>query len=192
MVNNMSEKTRVTLQLIFFIMFGNMFLNAYVLLNDMPNKWYVIGALIVLYITSVVTIIWISSKDPQVVQPTFKEDTEIIVEIPTENEKPIVKIENAFNDEPVVVTHVEEDEFVRLKSKGRKYSKMRGHGSKSTRARQPWIGARKAERVVNFDIESNGHWLTAGITGGGRTRDLLYIAVAMEKLKEKGIEWKLD
>lgn len=189
----MSEKTRVTLQLIFFIMFGNMFLNAYVLLNDMPNKWYVIGALIVLYITSVVTIIWISSKEPQVVQPTFNEDTEIIVEIPTENEKPVVKIENAFNDEPVVVTHVvEDDEFVRVKSNGRKYSKLRGHRSKRTRARQPWIGARKAERVVKFDIESNGHCLIPGFTGGGRTRDLLYLAAMMERLKENGIEWKLE
>lgn len=192
MVSNMSEKTRVTLQLIFFIMFGNMFLNAYVLLSDMPNKWYVIGALIVLYITSVVTIIWISSKDPQVVQPTFKEDTEIIVEIPNENEKPVVKIENAFNDEPVVVTHVvEDDEFVRVKSNGRKYSKMRGHGSKRTRARQPWIGARKAERVVNFDAESNGHWLVSGISGGVQARHLLLMA-DMERLKEKGIEWKLE
>lgn len=188
----LSEKTRVTLQLIFFIMFGNMFLNAYVLLNDMPNKWYVIGALIVLYITSVVTIIWISSKEPQVVQPTFKEDTEIIVEIPNENEKPVVKIENAFNDEPVVVTHVvEDDEFVRVKSNGRKYSKMRGHGSKRTRARQPWIGARKAERVVNFDVESNGHWLVSGISGGVQARHLLLMA-DMERLKEKGIEWKLE
>jgi hypothetical protein len=192
MVSNMSEKTRVTLQLIFFIMFGNMFLNAYVLLSDMPNKWYVIGALIVLYITSVITIIWISSKDPQVVQPTFKEDTEIIVEIPNENEKPVVKIENAFNDEPVVVTHVvEDDEFVRVKSNGRKYSKMRGHGSKRTRARQPWIGARKAERVVNFDVESNGHWLVSGISGGVQARHLLLMA-DMERLKEKGIEWKLE
>lgn len=192
MVNNMSKKTRVTLQLIFFIMFGNMFLNAYVLLSDMPNKWYVIGALIVLYITSVVTIIWISSKEPQVVQPTFNEDTEIIVEIQTEDEKPVVKIENAFNDEPVVVTHVvEDDEFVRVKSNGRKYSKLRGHGSKRTRVRQPWIGARKAERVVDFDIESNGHCLTPGFTGGGRTRDLLYLAAMMERLKENGIEWKL-
>lgn len=192
MVNNMSEKTRVTLQLIFFIMFGNMFLNAYVLLSDMPNKWYVIGALIVLYIASVVTIIWISSKEPQVVQPTFNEDTEIIVEIQTEDEKPVVKIENAFNDEPVVVTHVvEDDEFVRVKSNGRKYSKLRGHGSKRTRVRQPWIGARKAERVVDFDIESNGHCLTPGFTGGGRTRDLLYLAAMMERLKENGIEWKL-
>lgn len=188
----LSEKTRVTLQLIFFIMFGNMFLNAYVLLSDMPNKWYVIGALIVLYITSVVTIIWISSKDPQVVQPTFKEDTEIIVEIPNENEKPVVKIENAFNDEPVVVTHVvEDDEFVRVKSNGRKYSKMRGHGSKRTRARQPWIGARRAERVVNFDVESNGHWLVSGISGGVQARHLLLMA-DMERLKEKGIEWKLE
>lgn len=192
MVNNMSEKTRVTLQLIFFIMFGNMFLNAYVLLSDMPNKWYVIGALIVLYITSVVTIIWISSKEPKVVQPTFNEDTEIIVEIQTEDEKPVVKIENAFNDEPVVATHVvEDDEFVRVKSNGRKYSKLRGHGSKRTRVRQPWIGARKAERVVDFDIESNGHCLTPGFTGGGRTRDLLYLAAMMERLKENGIEWKL-
>lgn len=188
----LSEKTRVTLQLIFFIMFGNMFLNAYVLLNDMPNKWYVIGALIVLYITSVVTIIWISSKDPQVVQPTFKEDTEISVGIPNENEKPVVKIENAFNDEPVVVTHVvEDDEFVRVKSNGRKYSKMRGHGSKRARARQPWIGARKAERVVNFDVESNGHWLVSGISGGVQARHLLLMA-DMERLKEKGIEWKLE
>lgn len=175
-------------------MFGNMFLNAYVLLNDMPNKWYVIFALVVLYITSLGTIIWISSQEStyQVVQPTFTEDTEIVVEIPTESEKPVVKIENVFNEEPIVVTHVEEDDtFVRVKSNGRKYSKLRGHGSKRTRARQPWIGARKADRVVNFDIESNGHWLTAGITGGGRTRDLLYLAAMMERLKEKGIEWKL-
>ena len=173
-------------------MFGNMFLNAYVLLNDTPNKWYVIGALIVLYFTSVYTIICISASEPQVVQPTVNEDTEIIVEIPTEDEKPVVKIENVFNKEPIVVTHVEEDAFVRVKSKGRKYSKMRGHGSKSTRARQPWVGSRKAERVVNFDIESGGHWLTPGFTGGGRTGDLLYLAAMMERLKEKGIEWKLD
>lgn len=173
-------------------MFGNMFLNAYVLLNDMPNKWYVIGALIVLYITSVVTIIWISSKEPEVVQPTFKEDTEIIVEIPTENEKPVVKIENAFNDEPVVVTHVvEDDEFVRVKSNGRKYSKLRGHGSKRTRARQPWIGSRKAERVVNFDIESGSHWLVNAVSRRGLNRDLLYMADEMYKLKNNEI-WYLD
>lgn len=187
----LSEKTRVTLQLIFFIMFGNMFLNAYVLLNDMPNKWYVIGALIVLYFTSIYTIICISASEPQVVHPTVNEDTEIIVEIPTEDEKPVVKIENAFNDEPVVVTHLVEDvEFVRVKSNGRKYSKLRGHGSKRTRARQPWIGARKVERKVNFDIESNGHWLVSGISGGVQARHLLLMA-DMEKLKEKDIEWKL-
>ena len=192
MVSNMSEKTRVTLQLIFFIMFGNMFLNAYVLLNDMPNKWYVIGALIVLYITSVVTIIWISSKEPQVVQPTFNEDTEIIVEIPTENEKPVVKIENAFNDEPVVVTHVvEDDEFVRVKSKGHKYSKLRGRGSKRTRARQPWVGARKAERVVNFDIEGGSHWLVNAVSRRGLDSELLYMADEMYKLENNEI-WYLD
>ena len=188
----MSEKTRVTLQLIFFIMFGNMFLNAYVLLSDMPNKWYVIGALIVLYITSVVTIIWISSKEPQVVQPTFNEDTEIIVEIPSENEKPVVKVENAFNDEPIVVTHVvEDDEFVRVKSNGRKYSKMRGHGSKRTRARQPWIGARKAERKVYHDIESGSHWLVNAVSRRGLNRDLLYMVDEMYKLKNNEI-WYLD
>lgn len=168
-------------------MFGNMFLNAYLLLNDTPNKWYVIGALIVLYFTSVYTIICISASEPQVVQPTVNEDTEIIVEIPTEDEGPVVKIENVFNEEPIVVTHVEEDEFVRVKSKGRKYSKLRGRGSKRTRARQPWVGARKAERVVNFDIESNGHWLVSGISGGGRTRDLLYIASIMKDLEDRGI-----
>lgn len=188
----MSEKTRVTLQLIFFIMFGNMFLNAYVLLNDMPNKWYVIGALIVLYITSVVTIIWISSKDPQVVQPTFNEDTEIIVEIPTEDEKPVVKIENVFNEEPIVVTHVvEDDEFVRVKSNGRKYSKLRGHGSKRTRAHQPWIGARNAERVVNFDIEGGSHWLVNAVSRRGLDSELLYMADEMYKLENNEI-WYLD
>ena len=189
----MSEKTRVTLQLIFFIMFGNMFLNAYVLLNEMPNKWYVIGALIVLYITSVVTIIWISSKDPQVVQPIFKEDTAIVVEIQTEDEKPVVKIENAFNDEPVVVTHVvEDDEFVRVKSNGRKYSKLRGHGSKRTRARQPWIGARKVEREVLYDMESSPYWIVNAVTGGGRTRDLLIMAEETGQFEKNKEIWYLD
>lgn len=168
-------------------MFGNMFLNAYVLLNDMPNKWYVIFALVVLYITSVVTIIWISSQEPssQVVQPTFKEDTEIVIEISSDDEKPVVKIENVFNEEPIVVTNVEEDEFVRLKSNGRKYSKLRGHGSKRTRARQPWIGARKVERDVRSDFESGGHWLTSGFTGGGRTADLLYMAEEIRLFEEQ-------
>lgn len=186
MVNNMSEKTRVTLQLIFFIMFGNMFLNAYVLLNDMPNKWYVIFALVVLYITSLATIIWISSQEQssQVVRPTFKEDTEIVIEIPSDDEKPVVKIENVFNDEPIVVTHVEEDEFVRVKSNGRKYSKLRGHGSKRTRARQPWVGARKAEREVRYNLESGPHWTMNAVTGGGRTADLLFMAEEIRQFEE--------
>lgn len=168
-------------------MFGNMFLNAYVLLNDMPNKWYVIFALVALYITSVATIIWISSQEQltQVVQPTFKEDAEIVIEIPSDDEKPVVKIENVFNEEPIVVTHVEEDEFIRLKSNGRKYSKLRGHGSKRTRARQPWIGARKVERKVYHDIESDGHWLVSGFTGGGRTADLLYMAEEIRLFEEE-------
>lgn len=190
----LSEKTRVTLQLIFFIMFGNMFLNAYVLLNDMPNKWYVIFALVVLYITSVVTIIWISSQEQssQVVHPTFKEDTEIVIEIPSDDEKPVVKIENVFSEEPIVVTHVEEDEFVRVKSNGRKYSKMRGHGSKRTRARQPWIGARKAEREVKYDIESSPHWVVNAVTGGGRTRDLLIMAEEIRQFEKSKEIWYLD
>lgn len=188
----LSEKTRVTLQLIFFIMFGNMFLNAYVLLNDTPNKWYVIGALIVLYFTSVYTIICISASEPQVVQPIVNEDTEIIVEIPTENEKPVVKIENAFNKESIVVTHVEEDEFVRVKSKGRKYSKLRGHGSKRTRARQPWIGARKVKREVLYDMESSPHWIVNAVTGGGRTRDLLIMAEEIRQFEKNKEIWYLD
>lgn len=190
----LSEKARVTLQLIFFIMFGNMFLNAYVLLNDMPNKWYVIFALVVLYITSLATIIWISSQEQssQVVQPTFKEDTEIVIEIPSDDEKPVVKIENVFNEEPIMVTHVEEDEFVRVKSNGRKYSKMRGHGSKRTRARQPWIGARKAERVVRYDIESSPHWLVNAVTCGGRTRDLIIMAEAIRQFEKNKDIWYLD
>ena len=173
-------------------MFGNMFLNAYVLLNDTPNKWYVIGALIVLYFTSVYTIICISASEPQVVQPIVNEDTEIIVEIPTEDEKPVVKIENVFNEEPIVVTHVEEDEFVRVKSKGRKYSKLRGRGSKRTRARQPWVGSRKAERVVNFDIESSPHWIVNAVTGGGRTRDLLIMSEEIRQYEKNKEIWYLD
>ena len=175
-------------------MFGNMFLNAYVLLNDMPNKWYVIFALVVLYITSLATIIWISSQEQssQVVQPTFKEDTEIVIEIPSIDEKPVVKVENVFNEEPIVVTHVEEDEFVRVKSSGRKYSKLRGHGSKRTRARQPWIGARKAEREVKYDIESSSHWLVNAVTGGGRTRDLLIMAEEIRQFEKSKEIWYLD
>ena len=175
-------------------MFGNMFLNAYVLLNDMPNKWYVIFALVVLYITSLATIIWISSQEQssQLVQPTFKEDTEIVVEIPSADEKPVVRIDNVFNEEPIVVTHVEEDEFVRVKSNGRKYSKLRGHGSKRTRARQPWIGVRKAERNGSYRIESDGHWLVNGVTGGGLTSDLLYMAAELSQFERQNRVLWLD
>ena len=109
-----SDKNRVTLQLIFFIMFGNLFLDAHLLLSDNPNKLYVILALIVLYITSVCALIWVGLG----------------------------------NNEGHLVTQIEDDEFIRLKSNGRRYSKLRGHVSKRTRARQPWVGARKVEREV--------------------------------------------
>lgn len=130
-----------------------------------------------------------TEENQQVAQTTLTEDVSNNVD---DAEQMVVEIENVFNDEPIVVNHVEDDEFIRLKSNGRKYSKLRGRGSKRTRARQPWIGARKAERVFNFDIESGGHWLVSGISGGGRTGDLLHVAAMMERLKEKGIEWKLD
>lgn len=141
-----SDKNRLTLQLIFFIMFGNLFLDAHLLLSDNPNKLYVILALIVLYITSVCALIWVGlgNNEGQLVKPTFEEDTVIA----TDSTKPAFEIDNAFNDEPVVVNHVEDNEFIRLKSNGRKYSKLRGHGSKRTRARQPWVGTRKVEREV--------------------------------------------
>lgn len=151
-----SDKNRVTLQLIFFIMFGNLFLNAHLLLSNNPNKVYVILALIVLYITSVCALIWIGSRvdDGQLVKSTSADGTTIT--IATDSSKPVIEIENAFNDEPIIVTHMEDNEFVRLKSNGRKYSKLRGHVSKQTRARQPWVGARKAERSGCYRIESGG------------------------------------
>lgn len=63
-----------------------------------------------------------------------------------DTEQVVVEIENACDDEPIVVNRIEDDEFIRLKSNGRRYSKLRGHASKRTRARQPWVGARKVER----------------------------------------------
>lgn len=143
-----SDKNRLTLQLIFFIMFGNLFLDAHLLLSNNPNKMYVILALVVLYITSVCALIWIGSKDNegQVVKPAFEEDT--VVAIAIDSTKPVFEIDNAFNDKPIIVTQIEDDEFIRLKSNGRRYSKLRGHASKRTRARQPWVGARKVEREV--------------------------------------------
>lgn len=141
-----SDKNRVTLQLIFFIMFGNLFLDAHLLLSDNPNKLYVILALIVLYITSVCALIWVGlgTNEGHLVKPTFEEDT--VVAIATDSTKPVFESENVY-DEPIVATHIEDD-FVQLKFNGRKYSKLRGHSSKRTRARQPWIGARKVEREV--------------------------------------------
>ena len=62
-----------------------------------------------------------------------------------DTEQVVVEIENACDDEPIVVNRIEDDELIRIKSNGRKYSKLRGHASKQTRARQPWVGARKAE-----------------------------------------------
>lgn len=141
-----SDKNRLTLQLIFFIMFGNLFLDAHLLLSDNPNKLYVILALIVLYITSVCALIWVGlgNNEGQLVKPTFEEDTVIA----TDSTKPAFEIDNAFNDKPIILTQIEDDEFIRLKSNGRRYSKLRGHASKRTRARQPWVGTRKVEREV--------------------------------------------
>ena len=143
-----NDKNRLTLQLIFFIMFGNLFLDAHLLLSDNPNKLYVILALIVLYITSICALIWVGlgNNEGQLVKPTFEEDT--VVAIATDSTKPVFEIDNAFNDEPIIETQIEDDEFIRLKSNGRRYSKLRGHASKRTRALQPWVGARKVEREV--------------------------------------------
>lgn len=143
-----NDKNRLTLQLIFFIMFGNLFLDAHLLLSDNPNKLYVILALIVLYITSVCALIWVGlgNNEGQLVKPTVEEDT--VVAIAIDSTKPVFEIDNAFNDEPIMVTQIEDDEFIQLKSNGRRYSKLRGHASKRTRARQPWVGARKVEREV--------------------------------------------
>lgn len=141
-----NDKNRLTLQLIFFIMFGNLFLDAHLLLSDNPNKLYVILALIVLYITSVCALIWVGlgNNEGHLVKPTFEED--IVVAIATDSTKPVFEIDNTFNDEPIIITQIEDDEFIRLKSNGRRYSKLRGHASKRTRVRQPWVGARKVEQ----------------------------------------------
>ena len=178
-----SDKNRLVLKLILFILWVNLILCSYLLLADSPNKMYVIIALTISYIVSIFTMIKVGdmvfeTEENQKVVPNDVDDaTQVVVEI-----------ENACDDEPIVVNRIEDDEFIRIKSNGRKYSKLRGRRSKRTRARQPWIGARKAERVFNFDIESGGHWLVSGIGGGGRTGDLLHVAAMMESLKEKGIE----
>ena len=82
-----------------------------------------------------------TGENQEVVQTTLTKDVD-------NAEKVVVGIENVCDDEPIVVNHVEDDEFIRLKSNGRRYSKLRGHASKRTRARQPWVGARKVEREV--------------------------------------------
>lgn len=182
-----SDKNRLVLKLILFILWTNLILCSYLLLADSPNKMYVIIALTISYIVSIFTMI----KVGDMVFET-EENQQVVHNDIDDTKQMVVEIEDVFNDEPIVLNHVEDDEFIRLKSNGRKYSKLRGRGSKRTRARQPWIGGRKAERVFNFDIESGGHWLVSGISGGGRTGDLLHVAAMMERLKEKGIEWKLD
>ena len=75
-----------------------------------------------------------TDENQQVVQITLTEDVPNDVD---DTEQVVVEIENACDDEPIVVTQIEDDEFIRLKSNGRRYSKLRGHASKRTRARQP-------------------------------------------------------
>lgn len=136
-----SDKNRLVLKLILFILWTNLILCSYLLLADSPNKMYVIIALTISYIVSIFTMIKVGdmvfeTEENQQVVPNDVDDTEQVV----------VEIENACDDEPIVVNRIEDDEFIRLKSNGRRYSKLRGHASKRTRARQPWVGARKVER----------------------------------------------
>ena len=84
-----------------------------------------------------------TEENQQVVQTTLIED---VLNDVDDTKQMVVEIENVCYDEPIVVNRIEDNEFIRLKSNGRKYSKLRGHASKRTRARQPWVGARKVER----------------------------------------------
>ena len=136
-----SDKNRLVLKLILFILWVNLILCSYLLLADTPNKMYVIIALTISYIVSIFTMI----KVGDMVFET-EENQKVVHNDIDDTEQVVVEIENAFNDEPIVVTQIEDDEFIRLKSNGRRYSKLRGHASKRTRARQPWVGARKVER----------------------------------------------
>lgn len=136
-----SDKNRLVLKLILFILWVNLILCSYLLLDDSPNKMYVIIALTISYIVSIFTMI----KVGDMVFET-EENQQVVHNDIDDTEKVVVEIENAFNNEPIVVTQIEDDEFIRLKSNGRRYSKLRGHASKRTRARQPWVGARKVER----------------------------------------------
>lgn len=182
-----SDKNRLVLKLILFILWVNLILCSYLLLADTPNKMYVIIALTISYIVSIFTMIKVgdmvfeTEENKQVVHNDIDDAGQMVVEI-----------ENVFNDEPVVVNHVEDNEFIRLKSNGRKYSKLRGRGSKRTRARQPWIGARKTERKVYYDIESSPHWIVNAVTRGGRTADLLYMDEEIRQFEKNKDIWYLD
>ena len=190
-----SDKNRLVLKLILFILWTNLILCSYLLLADSPNKMYVIIALTISYIVSIFTMIKVgdmvfeTEENQQVAQTTFTEDLPNDVE---DTEQIVVEIEDVFNDEPIVVNHVKDDEFIRLKSNGRKYSKLRGRGSKRTRARQPWIGVRKVEREVLYDMESSPHWIVNAVTGGGRTADLLYLAEEIRQFEKNKDIWYLD
>lgn len=150
-----SDKNRLVLKLILFILWVNLILCSYLLLADSPNKMYVIITLTISYIVSIFTMIKVgdmvfeTEENQQVVQTTLIEDAPNDVD---DTKQIVVEIENVCNDEPIVVNRIEDNEFIRIKSNGRKYSKLRGRGSKRTRARQPWIGARKVEREIRYDI----------------------------------------
>ena len=135
-----SDKNRLVLKLILFILWVNLILCSYLLLADSPNKMYVIIALTISYIVSIFTMI----KVGDMVFET-EENQQVVHNDIDDTEQVVVEIENECTDEPIVVNHIKDDEFIQLKSNSRKYSKLRGHASKRTRARQPWVGARKAE-----------------------------------------------
>ena len=136
-----NDKNRLVLKLILFILWANLILCSYLLLSDPPNKMYAIIALTISYTVSIFTMI----KVGDMVFET-EENQKVVHNDVDDTEQVVVEIENACDDEPIVVNRIEDDEFIRLKSNGRRYSKLRGHASKRTRARQPWVGARKVER----------------------------------------------
>ena len=125
-----SDKNRLVLKLILFILWVNLILCSYLLLADSPNKMYVIIALTISYIVSIFTMI----KVGDMVFET-EENQQVVHNDIDDTEQVVVEIENACDDEPIVVNRIEDDEFIRIKSNGRKYSKLRGHASKQTRAR---------------------------------------------------------
>lgn len=170
-----SDKNRLVLKLILFILWANLILCSYLLLADPPNKMYAIIALTISYIVSIFTMI----KVGDMVFET-EENRQFVPKDVDDIEQVAVEIENVY-DEPIVVTHIEDD-FVQIKSNGRKYSKLRGHSSKRTRARQPWIGSRKVEREVYYDIESGPHWIVNAVTRGGRTAGTSYVASKINQL----------